>query len=334
LRAEAGALSGAQKAAILLTFLGEETSAEVLRELDDPEIELVISEIPRLGDVDPMTVGSVVQEFSERVVKEGYLSELGRDFAERLVKRALEEGKANSIIKRVYSAEKLQLLRKLDPRIIFDLLKTEHPQTMAFVLAHLAPAQTADILSRLPENVQKEIVWRMAKMERFMSGALEEVVDALASQTESKRALEGQELGGTKSVAEILNLMKKAEASEILRRIEDDDPELAETISQHMFTFEDLLNVDDRGIQAILREISNEDLVLSLKMASDELREKIFSNMSQRAADMVREDMEVRGPVRVTDVERAQQKIVKIARRLDEEGKIVVLGRGAEDLFV
>ncbi len=334
MRNRAGTLTGAQKAAILLTFLGEETSAEVLRELEEAEIELVISEIPKLGDVDPATVDSVVREFSERVVKEGYLSEIGRDFAERLVKRALDENRANSVIKRVYSTEKLQLLRKLDPRIIYDLLKTEHPQTMAFVLAHLAPAQTAEVLSRLPENIQKEIVLRIAKMERFTPGTLEEVVEALASQTESKRALEGEELGGTKSVAEILNLMKKAEASEILRRIEDEDPELAETISQHMFTFEDLLNVDDRGIQTILREISNEDLILALKMASDELKNKIFSNMSQRAAEMIKEDMEARGPVRVSDVEQAQQKIVKVARKLDEEGKIVVLGRGAEDLFV
>lgn len=327
-------LRGTQKAAVLLMFLGEEPSAEVLRELDEPEIEMVISEIPKLGDIDPTTLDLVIREFTERVVKEGYLTEVGKDFAERVVKKALKESKAETILKRVYSSERLQLLKKLDSRIIFDILKTEHPQTIAFVLAHLTPMQTADILSRLPENVQKEIVWRIAKLERLMPGTLEEVVDTLASQTESRRILKGGELGGPKAVAEILNLLKRAEANEVLRRVEDEDPELAEVISQHMFTFEDLLHIDDRGIQLILREVTNEDLVLALKMASDELKEKIFRNMSQRAAEMVKEDLEVRGPSRVRDVEHAQQNIVKIARTLEDEGKIVIKGRGAEELFV
>jgi len=331
---ESKGMRGTQKAAILLMFLGEEPSAEVLRELEEPEIEMVISEIPKLGDVDPTTLDSVVHEFAERVVKEGYLTEVGKDFAERVVKKALKDEQAETILKRVYSSERLQTLKRLDSRIIFDLLKTEHPQTIAFVLAHLTPAQTADILSRLPENVQKEIVWRIAKLERLMPGTLDEVVDTLASQTESRRILKGGELGGPKSVAEILNLLKRAEANEILRRIEDEDPELAEVIGQHMFTFEDLLHIDDRGIQLILREVTNEDLVLALKMSSDELKEKIFRNMSQRAAEMVKEDLEVRGPARVRDVEHAQQNIVKVARTLEDEGKIVIKGRGAEELFV
>jgi flagellar motor switch protein FliG len=327
-------LTGVEKAAALLMFLGEELAAEVFKRLREDEIRTIISAVPKLGDLSPQTMQEVLHEFSGRLADEGYISKTGKDFIENVVHKALDPTRAQTILQRLEIEQKLDHIRRYDPRAIFNLIKKEHPQTIAFILSQLPPYTTAEVVANLPEEMQYEVMRRIAKMDQVIPGALEEVVEALGRELSTFAIDVAEQTGGVKPAAEILNQMKKTAANEIMRKLEEEDPELAEQIGQHMFVFEDLLNVDDRGIQMILKEVSNDDLAIALKMASEEVKMKIFRNISSRAAEMIQEDMEARGPVRISDVEKAQGMIVRTARRLEGEGKIVVTGRGGEDVFV
>jgi flagellar motor switch protein FliG len=328
------ALCGAEKAAAFLLFLGEEISTEVFKELSPDEVETVIRTIPNMPGLSPDVIDSVVNEFNERFVSDGLFAEVSRDFVEAIVSKAFDRDRARDMLRRLDNMEKLENLRRHDPRVIFNLIKNEHPQTVAFVLSHLDQVQTADILARLPENVQYEVLVRIAKMDQILPETFEEVIDALSKEVASMKVITGGPIGGVKPASEILNLLKKSDSNEIMRKIEEDDPDLAEEIGQLMFVFEDMVNIDDRGIQMILKEVSNDDLAMSLKMASDEVQAKIFRNISTRAAEMIKEEMEAKGPVRISDVEKAQQVIVRVARKLEEEGKIVVAGRGGDEVFI
>ncbi|NLH51163.1 MAG: flagellar motor switch protein FliG [Myxococcales bacterium] len=327
-------LTGVEKAAALLMFLGEEIAADVFKRLAEDEIRLVISAVPKLGDITPDDMQKVLDEFSERLASEGYISKSGKEFIENVVHQALEPAKAQTILQRLVIEQQLEQIRRYDPKAIFNLIKKEHPQTIAFILSQLPSTTTAEIVANLPEDMQFEVLRRVARMDSVLPGALEEVVDALGRELSTFSIDVAESSGGVKPAAEILNQMKKSAANEIMRKLEEEDPDLAEQIGQHMFVFEDLLNVDDRGIQAILKETSNDDLAVALKMASEEVKNKIFRNISTRAAEMIQEDMEARGPVRIADVEKAQSMVVRVARRLETEGKIVVTGRGGEDMFV
>jgi flagellar motor switch protein FliG len=329
-----GTLSGTEKAAALLVFLGEEITAEVLKELEDDEIQQVITRIPFMSNVPPERLEEVIKEFNERVANEGFLSQSGKEFVENVITRALDGEQAEMMMKKLSYQEKLENIKKHDTRTIYNLIKKEHPQTIAFILSHLPSAAVSEIISRLPEDLQYEVVLRVARMDQVVSGAMEEVIDALSRDISLFRIETGESTGGIQEAAEILNSMRKSDGNDIMRKIEEVDTELAEQIGQHMFVFEDLLNVDDKGIQMILREIGNDDLAISLKMASDEVKEKIFKNISSRAAEMIQEDMDARGPVRISDVEKSQQVVIRIARKLEQEGKIVVEGRGGEDTFI
>ena len=331
---EITALSGTEKAAALLMFLGEEVSSQVLKELEEDEIQKVIAKLPFMSNLKHEKIEEVVQEFNDRVSQEGFLSQVGKDFVENIINRALDSGDAQKMLKKISYNEKLENIKKHDGRTIFNLIKKEHPQTIAFILSHLDAHQTSEIISRLPEELQYEVLLRIARMDQVVSGAMEEVIDTLAKDISAFRVEVGESVGGIKDAAEVLNSMRKTESNEIMRKIEEEDPELAEEIGQHMFVFEDLLNVDDKGIQMILREVSNDDLSISLKMASEEVKDKLFKNISTRAAEMIQEDMESRGPVLISDVEKSQQVIIRVARRLEQEGKIVMAGRGGDDLFV
>ena len=325
---------GVEKAAALLMFLGEDIAADVFKRLAEDEIRLIISAVPKLGDITPDDMQKVLDEFSERLASEGYISKSGKEFIENVVHQALEPSKAQTILQRLVVEQQLEQIRRYDPKAIFNLIKKEHPQTIAFILSQLPSATTAEIVANLPEDMQFEVLRRVARMDSVLPGALEEVVDALGRELSTFSIDVAESSGGVKPAAEILNQMKKSAANEIMRKLEEEDPDLAEQIGQHMFVFEDLLNVDDRGIQAILKETSNDDLAVALKMASEEVKNKIFRNISTRAAEMIQEDMEARGPVRIADVEKAQSMVVRVARRLETEGKIVVTGRGGEDMFV
>jgi flagellar motor switch protein FliG len=227
----------------------------------------------------------------------------------------------------------LEALKWLDHRTIAGFLQGEHPQTVAAIMAHLEPAQAGAVMAALPETQRADVLMRIAKLERIPPGVIRDLDRVLQTELKATGALETDKVGGVIAVAEILNNIDQASEHEILGSIEELDTDLAEEIRQLMFTFEDLQGADDRGMQAILREVSNEELTLALKTASEELREKILRNMSQRAASMLREELEIMGPVRISDVEQAQLKITQTAKRLEEEGKIVLMGKG-DDSFV
>ena len=327
-------LTGAEKSAAFLIFLGEDIATEVFKDLSEEEVENIIRTIPQMEGLSPTVIDAVVNEFNDRFVSEGLFAEISMDFIESIVSKAFDKNRAKEMLKRMSNREKLETLRRHDPRVIFNLIKNEHPQTIAFILSHLDQSQTSDILSRLPESVQYEVLTRIAKMDSIIPETFEEIIDTLAKEVESVKVFSGGTIGGVKQASEILNQLKKSDSNEIMRKIEEDDPDLAEEIGQLMFTFEDVVNIDDRGIQTILKEVSNDDLAMALKAASEELKDKIFRNISSRAADMIKEDMETRGPVRISDVEKSQQVIVRVARKLEEEGKIIVAGRGSDEVFI
>lgn len=335
--ASADSLTGAEKAAIFLLTVGEEFSAEVFKRLEDDEIKTVGRQMSKMDHVDKEDIAALLGEFrSDSGGNEVYLS--GNDLLESALKRALSSDKASSILDEIRSDWRLTLFqkaRKLEPKVLYNFLRNEHPQTVALVLSVLDVTQSAAILAELKEEVQVEVAMRMAELDKVSPEILVEVDRVLSEELLSVEGMEGQRLGGVETIAEILNNADRALESQILEGIEEQRESLAEEIRMLMFVFEDLMGVDDRGIMAILKEVSTDDLKLALKNASDDLKDKVFGNMSSRAVDMLKEDMEIMGPTRLKDVEGAQQAIIKIAKRLEQEGKVqLAAGGGGEDEFV
>ncbi|MBI4791879.1 MAG: flagellar motor switch protein FliG [Deltaproteobacteria bacterium] len=330
-------LTGAEKAAIFLLTLGEDFTTEVFKRLEEDEIKAVGRQMSKMDKVDTEDIAALLREFkTDAGGKEIYLS--GDDMLETALKRALTGEKASEILDDIRSDWRLTLFqkaRKLEPKILVNFLRNEHPQTVALVLAVLEHGQAAQILAELKEETQIEVVMRMAELDKVSPEILVDVDRVLQEELLSVEGLEGQRLGGVAAVAEILNNADRALETQILEGIEEQRESLAEDIRRLMFVFEDLLGVDDRGIMSILKEVSTDDLKLALKTASEELKAKVFKNMSTRAVEMLKEDMEIMGPTRVKDVEAAQQAVIKIAKRLEQEGKIQLMsGGGGEDEFV
>lgn len=329
-------LTGAEKAAIFLLTLGEDFTTQVFKRLEEDEIKMVGRQMSKMDKVDKEDIAALLSEFkTDAGGAEIYLS--GEDMLETALKRALQSDKANEILDDIRSDWRLTLFqkaRKLEPKILVNFLRNEHPQTVALVLAVLEHSQAANILAELKEETQVEVVMRMAELDKVSPEILVDVDRVLQDELLSVEGLEGQRLGGVAAVAEILNYSDRAVEAQVLEGIEEQRESLAEDIRRLMFVFEDLLSVDDRGIMAILKEVSTDDLKLALKTASDELKEKIFKNMSTRAVEMLKEDMEIMGPTRVKDVEAAQQGVIKIAKRLEQEGKLQLMSGGGEDEYV
>lgn len=322
--------SGIEKVAALLSLIGEESATELFKHFDPIELARIIPMMSRIKLTNE-EAEQILKEFSEKIGASPVV--VDEDYIKSILTKAFGEEQAAKLISKIESgASAFDILRWLDSSAISTLLQREHPQTIAIVLAHLEPTQAAEVLSRFPEQLKIEVSQRIANLDQISPAILSELEDVLQSQLRSYT--QSRRIGGIKTVAEILNQMDRTSEELILKNIEEKDPILAEEIRKLMFTFEDLLHVDDRGIQAILKEISTEDLSLALKMASEELKEKIFRNMSSRAVEILKEEMESKGPVRVSDVEKAQMNIVKVARRLEEEGKIVLGGKGGEELVV
>ncbi|MGQ9848296.1 MAG: flagellar motor switch protein FliG [Bacteroidales bacterium] len=225
-------------------------------------------------------------------------------------------------------------MTRLDPKTVANFLRNEHPQTIALILIHLEPAQMSEIISEFPESLQADVIYRIAELEDIPPGIVEEIDQALKAEVSTLKGYRGQRRGGVQIVAEILNQMDGTKENAILTEIESKKQGLADEIRKLMFVFEDLIQIDDRSLMTILKEINNETLMMALKTASEELKEKIFKNMSERAAQMLKEDLEVMGPVRLKDVEAAQQSILQVAKKLESEGKIILLARGKEEVFV
>jgi len=329
-------LTGPEKAAIFMLTVGEEFSAQVFQRLDPEEIKLVGRQMAKIDKVEKEDVKALLDEFkSDAGEHDLFLS--GNEMLEGALKRALQSDKANEILEEIRSDWKLTLFqkaRKLEPKVLVNFLRNEHPQTIALVLAVLDPTQSAQILAEFSEDTQIEVVMRMAELDKVSPEILVDVDRVLQDELLSVEGMEGQRLGGVEAVAEILNNADRAVEAAVLEGVEEQRESLADEIRRLMFVFEDLLGVDDRGIMAILKEVSTDDLKIALKIASEELKEKVFSCMSSRAVEMLKEDMEIMGPTRVRDVEGAQQSIIKIAKRLEQEGKVQLMQGGGEDEYV
>ncbi|MEA2101208.1 MAG: flagellar motor switch protein FliG [Thermodesulfobacteriota bacterium] len=337
--AKSDKIDGTQKAAILLMAMGDDFARDVFKQLSDYEIELLGKRMALLEDVTiPVgTVRSIMNEFQEKTAELSGVTGKGLNFVKKVLVDAIGDEKAEPILSSISQATDtgaFSSLRHVNSAILVDYLRGEHPQTIALVLAHLDYEQVAMILKNLPEKLQPEIIYRMANLGMVPSGVVNDVDKVLKDEIESMGSMESKKLGGIESVAEIMNSLDNATETNIFSFLEEEDADLAEGIRQKMFVFEDIINVDNRGIQAILKEITNEDLILSLKTSSDTLKDKILSNMSSRASDMLRDDMEAMGPVKLSDVETSQQSIVRVVRKLESAGKIVIGGKGGGDVLI
>jgi flagellar motor switch protein FliG len=325
-------LTGYEKAAILLSTLGEDSAADVLKGLDVKEIGKITMQMTRLKSVPRDTVEAVLKEALSSASR-GDFRVGGEDFVKKVLAKGLGEDGANKMLEMASKEGPLESLRWVDPKTLVNFLVTEHPQTIALIICLLEPTQAADVLSALPEHLKADIALRIATTERIPEHAIVELKEVLKGQLEIGKS-KGKKLGGTKTIAEILNQCDRSTEQAVLGKMEEQNNVMADAIRKLMFVFDDLAKVDDRGIQMILKEASTEDLTLALKTTSDTLKEKIFKNMSQRAAEILKEDLQTRGPVKLSDVEKSQQTIVKIARKLEADGKLVLAGRGGEELVV
>ncbi|HET6514212.1 MAG TPA: flagellar motor switch protein FliG [Thermodesulfovibrionales bacterium] len=324
------ALNGYEKAAIFLSSIGEEAASEVLKGLNSRAIGKITTHMTRLQTVSRAIVDEIFKEVSE-MLSRGDVRVGGEDYVKSILSRGLGEDGAVKILEMASKESPLDALKWLDSKTLSNFIQAEHPQTIALIICLLEPVQAAEVLASLPEKLKADVAMRIATTERIPESALEELNEVLKGQLEISKG-KGKKLGGSKVIAEILNHSDRTTEQMVLERIEEQNDALADSIRQMMFVFDDLVKIDDRGIQMILKEISTEDLCLGLKTTTEEMKGKIFKNMSQRAAQIVKEEMQAKGPVRVSDVEKAQQNIVKVARRLEAEGKLILAGRGGEEL--
>ncbi len=333
----ADTLTGVRKSAILLLSLNQDQAAEILKRLPPDAVEEVSREIASLGEIGMTTRKEVFGEFYGLALANSYLSEGGLEYAKALLKKALPEAEAEKAIKQVtqqVATTPFSFLQKAESENLLTFIQDEHPQTIALILAHLNPTKASEILVGLPSQKQIEVVKRIANMEQTNPEVIKEVERGLEHRLSDIVSQTFEKAGGVDTVAEILNLADRSTEKGIMEGLEAEDPDLVESIRRLMFVFEDILLVNDKGIQSVLKEVDNTELSLALKTASEELKEKIFKNMSERAAQLIKEDMQFMGPVRVSDVEAAQQKIVDIVRRLEDAGEIIIAGRGGEKEMV
>ncbi len=330
---DGAAMRGLTKAAVLLLSLDRECSAAVMRQLDQDTIEELTREIAHLDSVSPEMRGEVIEEFYRLAIASQYVKQGGITYARQLLEKVLPSDQANRILKMVehqIHKQPFSFLAKTDAENLTTFIQDEHPQTIALILSHLPANKASEILVSLPAAKQVEVVTRVARMDNTNPEVIKEVEQGLEMRLSGLVSQTFQKAGGVEAIAEMLNLADRSTEKTILETLEGQDPDLVEQIRRLMFIFEDIMLVNDKGIQSVLKEIENEDLALALKTASPELMDKIFRNMSERAAQLIREDMEYMGPVRISDVEAAQQKIVDVVRRLEEAGEIIISGRGGE----
>ncbi len=324
-------ISGKQKAAIFLACMGSERASRILASMGPEEVEEMTLALSSLENIDPKTRSSVIDEFYEMAVANKVMTSGGIDYARALLEKTFGSDRTIEILTRLQTSLQdvpFQFLKKADPSQIVTFIQEEHPQTISLILAHLPAATAAIILSALPIESQIEVVTRIATMERTPPEVVREVERVLERKMAAVFTQGFTFAGGVKEVAEILNSIDRATEKAIMGKLHESDPGLADDIGRLMFTFEDLVYVDDPGIQKTLREIESKDLALALKGSNDEVAEKIYKNMSERSREMIKEEISFMGPVRLKNVEEAQQKIVAVVRRLEESGELVVEGRG------
>ena len=324
-------LEGLTKAAILLLTLDSDTAAELLKSMPSEAVEEVTRELAGLGRVPDRLRNAVIEEYYNLSVASQFANEGGLEYAKVLLKQSMDPEKANRVLQQIQTQVQktpFAFLQKAESDNLLTFILDEHPQTIALILCHLPHHKSAEILSGLPQQKQVEVIKRVANMEQTNPEVIKEVERGLESRLSSMLMQNMEKAGGVSTVAEILNLADRSTEKGVMEGLQADDAELVEQIRRLMFVFEDIKLVDDKGIQQIMKEIDNDELSLALKTASEELKAKIFKNMSERAATLIKEDMQFMGPVRISDVEAAQQRIVDIVRRLEDSGEIIIAGRG------
>lgn len=330
------ALTGIQKAAILMIALGPEHSAGVVKHLGETEIEQLTLEMANVGRISPEQRDQVVEEFYQMCMANDYISQGGIEYAREVLERALGETRAFEIISRLSTSLKMRpfdLVRRTDPKQLFSFIQGEHPQTIALIMTHLPVDKAATLLASLSPERQADVAKRIATMGRTSPEVLKEIEKVLERKISSLAPTDYTASGGIQSIVDVLNRTDPGTVKVVMDSLEVDDPDLAELIKRQMFVFEDIVMLDDRGIQLVLREVETKDLGLALKGSNPEVVQRILANMSSRASQMLKDDMEFMGPVRLRDVEEAQQRIVKVIRKLEESGAIVISRGGSDEII-
>jgi len=328
---------GIEKAAVLLVSLGEEHAAEVLKHVGPREVQKLGHAMATLRKVPRARVEEVLDDFHKTAEESAAVHTDTDAYIRSVLTKALGDDKASNLISRILQGGDtagIEGLKWMDAPTVADLIRNEHPQIIATILVHLEYDQAGDILKHFSDRLRNDVVLRIATLDGVQPAALKELNDALTRMLSGASSVKKAAMGGVRHAAEILNFVGSSAETAVIDNVREYDPELAQKILDEMFVFENLLDIDDRGIQTILREVQSDSLIIALKGAPPELREKIFKNMSQRAAEMLREDLEARGPVRLSEVEAEQKEILKIVRRLAEEGQIMLGGKGGDDGFV
>ncbi len=329
--------SGVQKAAILLIALGPEKSATIFKHLKEDEIEELTLEIANTRSVDPQTKEAVLNEFYQVCLAQQYIAEGGIGYAKELLEKALGDDRAQDVISRLTASLQVrpfEFVRKTDPSQLLNFIQDEHPQTIAMILSYLSPTQASLVLGALPLEKQSDVARRIATMDRTSPDVIKEVERVLERKLASLVNQDYTIVGGVDAIVAILNSVDRGTEKHIMETLEIEEPELADEIRKKMFVFEDILLLNDRAIQRVLRDVENSDLAVALKSTNEEVQNVIFKNLSTRLAAMIKEDIEFMGPVRMKDVEEAQQKIVGVIRKLEDAGEIVISRGGGDDIVV
>ncbi len=334
---EGESITGVQKAAVLVIALGPEKSSQIFKHLKEEEIEELTLEIANTRSITPQLKEEIINEFYEVCLAQQYIAEGGIGYAKDLLEKALGEEKALDVISKLTTSlqvKPFEFVRKAEASQILNFIQDEHPQTIALILSYLAPQQAALIMSALPPDRQADVAKRVATMDRTSPDVIKEVERVLESKLSSLVNQDYTVIGGVDAVVEILNAVDRGTEKHIMETLEIEDPELADEIRKKMFVFEDILLLDDRAIQRVLRDVDNNDLAVALKGSTEQVQNAIFNNLSKRLAAMIKEDMEFMGPVRMKDVEGAQQKIVNIIRKLEDSAEIIISRGGGDEIVV
>lgn len=330
-------MPGKEKIAILMVALGNEIAAEVYKRMDDTTIEIVTLEIANLRKVTPEQRLTVLKDAQEVLLAREYMARGGVDYARDILERALGPERAHNLLTRITASLQVRpfdFMRHTDAQQVLGFIQGEHPQTIALIMSYLEPAQAAGIIGGLPATMQAEVAKRIARMDRITPEVLREVERVLERKLSTVMGQDFTLAGGIDAIVNIINNADRGTERNIMEHLEENDPELAEEIKRRLFVFEDIIKLDDRSLQRVLREVEMKELSLALKGATEELRAKFFKNMSKRASEMLKEDMDYMGPVRVKDVEESQQKVVNVIRALEDVGEIIISRGGEEDLVV
>lgn len=326
-------INGLRKAAILLLTIDQAAAAMLLQKLTAESVEDVTRELASMGQIPKETRDNVLKEFYDMALAQSWINEGGLDYAKSLLRQSLDPKEADRILQQISQQVRktpFSFLQKAESQNLLTFIQDEHPQTIALIVSHMGYHKASEILAGLPGPKQIEVVKRVANMEQTNPEVIAEVERGLEARLHNLLSQSFEKIGGVETVAEMLNLTDRTTEKGIMEGLEAEDPDLVEQIRRLMFVFEDIMLVDDRGIQSVLKEIDNDELALALKTASEDLKEKIFKNMSERASQLIGEDMQFMGPVRVSDVETSQQRIVDVVRRLVDAGEIVISGRGED----